>query len=266
MSFLILGIIIAIIMVYTSIDKQIQFNIGESDCRKNYSYNLAENSADEPYIELKNVVEKIDFSSSFLLGEDLFGEEYRQLILCNKPFWVPELSKEMYLSQLEQLDNFMLNSYEIDELVYYYFDIDGDEVAELGVTDGTNFKYFFDYSEQDKRVILWKDMSSTWYRVIGTSKISWNNGGNNIAFYNLDEWGNEEVTIKFYSEEVLNKKTGRAEIIYMVTMPNQDNYFSVTKEQYEEITYRYFEAEVESKQKILDVSYSYQEVLELLNN
>ncbi len=229
------------------------------------NYDFLVDCTGDSYAELKSAVDKIDFSSTFPPGEDLFGEEYRQLILCKTPFWVPETGKEIYLNQLKQLDNFMLDSYELDELVYYYFDIDGDNVAELGVTDEINFRYLFDYSEQDKRIILWKEMSSTWYNIIGTRKICWNNGGNNIAFYSLGEDGKDEVTIRLYSWEGPNKETGLAEIYYTVTFPNQEEYFSVTKEQYEEITGRYFEAEKESRQKIGEVSYSYQEMLELLN-
>lgn len=247
---------------------------------------IEEDVEEDIYAVIKSEYEKVDFSSSFELGENVFHEEYLKLIQCNVPFVIPETGEEIYLNQLGQLDSFMLHSYDLEALEYYYYDIDGDRISELGVTDGVNFIYLFDYDEQNGQMVLWQDLCSTWYRVMGTGKVFWNNGGSDIVFYELDEQGNEKLSVYFYSEEFYNREKDTEEIRYMVALPQYSDekeqsdisqhaayydegqqlcYFNVTKEEFEELTEEYFKAEQESKQNIKEVSHTYQEILGLLS-
>lgn len=247
---------------------------------------IEEDVEENIYAVIKSEYEKVDFSGNFELGENVFHEEYLKLLQCNVPFVVPETGEEIYLNQLGQLDSFMLDSYDLEALEYYYYDIDGDRISELGVTDGVNFICLFDYDVQNGQMVLWQDLCSTWYRVMGTGKVFWNNGGNDIVFYELDEQGNEKLSVYFYSEEFYNREKDTAEIRYMVALPQYSDeneqrnisqhaayydegqqlcYFSVTKEEFEELTEEYFKAEQESKQNIKEVSHTYQEILRLLS-
>ena len=166
----------------------------------NFPYEELEFVDSAAYKILKKEYEQIDFSSEFIVGENKFHKEYLQLIMCEKPFVTSE-QQEIYLNQFGQMNSFMLSSYNLEELTYYYYDADGDNISELGVTDGVNFIYVFDYDEEDEKITLCQDLCSTWYRIIGTKKITWNNGGTDILFYTSGQRSDEKKEVRFFSKE-----------------------------------------------------------------
>ena len=241
------------------------------------------------YEILENEYKKIDFSSTFIIGDVMLEEKsrdkYYKLINEESPFLYSETQEKLYLSELGKLQNFPAGTYKINELKYYYFDVDGDNVSELGVTNGVQFRCIFDYDESTDQVVLWKNLYSTWYGIMGTKKIYWNNGGTNKQFVVLQSNGLEEIKVSFFELNHYDLKNDKEEVVYMVGYPwyvqeddmeemkeqaycTKDNryYFRVTKEQYEALINPYERAEVESKENIKAVTFTYDEILEKLQD
>lgn len=118
----------------------------------------------------------------------------------------------------------------------------------------------------------------------GTCAARWNREGINQIYYEFEPNGELFRMTGFMEKEFLNKETQTGETAYVVSMPyyerNTDSaekremmqdqayyvkdtglyYFRVTKEQYEQLTEAYFQAETETDHNIKAVRYTYDEV------
>ena len=102
-------------------------------------------------------------------------------------------------------------------------------------------------------------------------------------FYELDGEGNEECTVYFFSKRIYNSKSDESYEVAMVSLPkyaafNQEDimteltshayyskeqgtyYFRVTEEQFNVLTKDYYEAAKLSREKIKEVTFTYDEL------
>ena len=178
---------------------------------------------------------------------------------------------------------------DMKELYYYLFDMTGDGITDLCISDEREFIYVISYDEEKKRLNLWNGFDSTWMKLNGTCVARWNREGINQIYYEFEPNGELFRMTGFMEKEFLNKETQTGETAYVVSMPyyeeNTDSaekremmqdqayyvkdtglyYFRVTKEQYEQLTEAYFQAEAEAAQNIKKVRYTYDEVISELS-
>lgn len=53
-------------------------------------------------------------------------------------------------------------------LYYYLFDMTGDGITDLCISDEREFVYVISYDEEKKRLTLWNGFDSTWIKLNGT--------------------------------------------------------------------------------------------------
>ena len=137
----------------------------------------------------------------------------------------------------------------------------------------------FQYDAEADACVLWYSMESGWYSLIGSRKVMWLGEGKYLAFYLLDQegrvecetfffanWFNEEESLYVVMVPQYNRETGRitvteemkAEGIY--ERCSGQWYFRVTEEQWDELVDIYLEAEQTAREKIKDVTYTYEEL------
>jgi hypothetical protein len=234
---------------------------------------------------LKGTYGKIDFYGEFKKGDtqkyDLYKEKFVQLIINRKQFLDTETNVEMYLNEY---GSFKYMAEGIEKFTFVFFDMDEDSEPELCILDDINCPFIFKYLSDSDEIILWNDYGTgLWYSLIGSNKMSWNREGISHVFYKLYEDGKTEYDVSFYSKPYFNRKTEDGEIIFAVSVPmftgetqnieltdemkssayfdkyQERYYFRLTEEQYEELTYDYFESYKMSTDMIKEVSFSYRE-------
>ncbi|RKJ30132.1 hypothetical protein D7X25_37475, partial [bacterium 1XD42-8] len=171
--------------------------------------------------------------------------------------------------------------------LYYFFDMNGDNNPELCITkeSGGRFIYIFQYKEETDEIILWHELPNGYYHLIGTKKVgsvSSYMDGDFHGYYELDEEGNRLFGVLFHC--LYKTETGELVRVYMVDLPEYSDedknqkiresieeipyiksnirgkLYRVTKEQYEELTNDYFEAIEMEKEKLKQVTYTYEEL------
>ena len=140
--------------------------------------------------------------------------------------------------------------------------------------------YIFKYDAEEDKVHLWHEIKSPWEQVFGTNKLGWNWEGMRCSMCELDQNGDTVSRVCFMEEAAWSngKET------FLVTMPfdlsddqkfvwtekmeneayysREDDlfFFPVTKEQYQELTKRFYEAETLADQERKKVGYTYDEL------
>lgn len=226
---------------------------------------------------MEAVYSEIDFYGKFKKGNlqsyDFYKEKYKSLINNEVKFIEKDTGEEYYLYEYNELCN-----YAPDVYTYLFFDMDGDDEPELCIHD--TFTYVFKYIPDSDQYILWYDMGSGYYEMLGSQKITWERWGTGTgslyAFYKLDTNGNEEYTVTFLEKEVYNNDD-QAEYIYIINLPRYANeqmatemkeqgyyvkdaecyYFRITEDQYKKLTEDYFKAGVLAEQNIQKVTFTY---------
>lgn len=226
---------------------------------------------------IQSVYAEIDFYGKFNEGNlqsyDYYKEKFRLLINNEVKFIEKDTGKEYYLNEYNEMCN-----YAPDVYTYLFFDMDGDDDPELSIHD--TFTYVFKYIPDSNQYILWYDMGSGYYEMIGSQKITWERWGTGTgalyAFYKLDINGNEEYSVTFLEKEIYNSGD-QAEYIHLINLPRYANkrmtmemkehgyyvkdtecyYFRVTEDQYNKLTKDYFKAGVLAEQNIQKVTFTY---------
>ncbi len=171
------------------------------------------------------------------------------------------------------------------DLYYYLFDMTGDGITDLCISDEREFIYVINYDDEKKRLTLWNGFDSTWIKLNGTCAVRWDREGINQIYYEFDPNGELLRMTGFMEKEFLNKETQTGETAHIVSMPyyegNIDSeekrrmmheqayyvkdtgfyYFRVTQDQYDRLTEAYFRAEMEATHNIKKVRYTYDEVI-----
>lgn len=234
---------------------------------------------DETFEVIKKAYEQVDFFGEFESGNeavyDEYKEKYKELLENDGLVFDEKAGTSIPFSQIDDIGRYM----ERNETVYYFFDIDGDDLPELSVHIFGQGIYALDYDTEKDAFSVWYPMGSYAYSLIGTRKVQWHGNGHWLAFYLLDESGEEACYTFFfgmqksaesylaaammpeYSEKEKNLKLTEAmksQGIY--TRSGGEWYFRITKEQYDELSKPYWEAYDRAEEKKKEVTYTYEEL------
>ena len=249
---------------------------------RNFSEELGLPYADDETFEaIKAAYEQIDFFGEFQSGNqevyDEYKEKYKELLENDGLVFDPEEEMSVPFSQIDII-KYHIENYGLQEFTFYFFDIDGDDLPELSVHMYGN-TYTLDYDSEKDVYSLWYPLLSGWYSIIGTKKVQWMGNGKYLASYFLDESGKEAcetfffydrysedidlaiVTLPEYAEEEKNTElteTMKSQGIY--TRLGSRWFFRINKEQYDELAKPYWEAYDMAKEKIKEVTYTYEEL------
>ncbi len=246
----------------------------------------------ENYNLIKNIYNKIDFSSHYIKGNekhyDNYIKKYYSLINSESTF----INKSNTLAEDEiyyfnELKHNFNDKEVISNLTYYYFDIDGDQEPELVVSEIAGLMYCFDYNKDTSKYYL-LDILPTTHFILGTLKLGYYQGntGAHYGFVYLDKNLNWYEHYKFYSNNYLNEKTNSINEIYMISLPESyidgkivtdtslfdekylyyeefgSIYIRVTKEQFNELTKDFLELYEISQKNIEEVKFKYNELFD----
>ena len=249
---------------------------------------------------IKNAYSEVDFIGEFQTGTvEVYGfykEQYLKLLKCEVTFIDKSLQKNFYINEFNEMDfthpgynstyDGMKESYDPNNYLYYFFDVDGDGPPELCVSDETRFIYIFKYDPNSGEIVLWHEIFTTWIRLLGSKKLWLYSGGTPVeyAYFLLDENGEEECSVRFYLEGYKNIEKQQDDTLYMVALPeyadksknielldkykNQAvfdplksiHYFRVTEEQWIELTEIFFESRELAKENIIQVSFTFEQL------
>lgn len=157
--------------------------------------------------------------------------------------------------------------------------MNGDGDKELCVNSGTDIIYIFEENAGDCE--LWKKIDATQLKTMGTTALS-RDFETQHMYYEFDEEGLVNKMITFSGGAIGEN----GEEVYLITWPDNESegtgmqdaisylqrkayynkddekfYFRVTKEQYDELTERYFEAQELAKTGLEEVHVSYEELV-----
>lgn len=232
------------------------------------------------YKIIKSAYDKINFFGEFQTGDtntyDLYKKKYIKLIKGEVDFYDRVTGEKLTFGDLLYAINY-------EESQFMLFDMSGDGNPELCITDGARYNYIFKYSPNSDRFILWADLGSTWYGLIGTQKVFWTRFQENNIFYLLDKNGNPDCTVFFHQKAIKNDKSQQQKYAYMVSMPeyadkpveyteemksqryfdeyHKKYFFRVSKEQYHQLVENYFKSIDLAQKQIQTLAYTYDEFL-----
>lgn len=235
---------------------------------------------------IRQAYAKVDFDGEFIQGDlenyDEYVVHFSELLNNNLPFLNKETGKETYLKEFDRLAIYEDLEYSqiIVQCEYILFDIDGDKFPELGIRNENdhNAVYVFDYNEQTGKCELWYTLENYWYVILGSKKIAWIWDDRYLAFYQLGSSGDIECHTlgisRWFNEEeslhmVMLPAYTREESIYIpdwlkeqgvFSQSDEQWFFRITEEQYEELMAPYWEAYFKSQEEIMKVTYTYEEL------
>lgn len=267
----------------------------QNEPKKHSKYEQESFIDDSVFNIIREIYSKVDFYAEFEKGDttvyDFYRKQYLKLLKNEATFLDKTSGKEFYINEFNEMDytyggnlikdhNFA-ETYDPDNYIYYFFDMDGDKSPELCITNEIRFIYIFKYDLHLDKFILWYEVPTTWIRLLGSNKLWFYGGGSPIeyAYWNLNENGEEVCSLHFYLEGFYNESTKQDDILYMVALPEykdkefrlpdnmkeqaildecQDiNYFRVTEEQWNKLTNGFFKARQLAEKNIEEVTYSY---------
>lgn len=267
-----------------SIDKETETEYGFGT----FPYEEIEPCSVSTYEILKEEYEKIDFSCEFQSGNlkiyDSYKKIYKRLLENEIEFIIPQTGEKYYLKEYKDIIPFREEKehYNVENYIYYFFDMDENGAPELCITDIYSFISIFKYDSQSEQIILWTSLKSSYYSLLGSRSYGWTPDGVNYGFYRTDESGTEIYSVSFYEREYYDEKTDQGAMAYMVGLPEYADldeqiriletmksqaymvsgryYFRITEEQYLELTKDYFETEHTAKENLKRVTYTYDEL------
>lgn len=238
---------------------------------------------EKTYKKIADICSNIDFMGNFKsidLKEDSFYRGQYLKVLKGD---------ESYIDRLEEKGESDLVEFDpknIKEYTYYYFDMNGDEVPELIISDD-NMKYtdIFSFNTKTNKVELLDIEKAGSSFFLGNNKMgAWYDGtGLTYEFYDIDKNGNKNSKIFFYSEGYLNDITKQEEAVYMVGFgegseeienykslakemgeqlfeENSTYFLRISKEQYDQVTQNYFKSRKAAEENIKKVTYTFDEL------
>ena len=234
------------------------------------------------YDAIYEINSSIDYYGTFknkdITDSESILKKYYEVIVGEEPY-IDVVKEKGYLEG-------EFNTINPNECVYYFFDMDNDDIPELIVSDNTRYEYIFKYDSIKNKVLLVGTIR-TMSQLLGDNKVSYWQGGFGLtfAYYEIEDSGEKKSEIRFYSEGYLNNKTQLEEEVYMVgfpegseaiemlkTLPRNGNvevyfddltithYFKITEEQYNQLTKDLFESRKEAEENIKQVTYTFDEL------
>lgn len=255
------------------------------------------NCVDEPTYEyIKGRYDEIEWYGEFEQGDmqqyDFYKGKFKALLDNDVPFRESEDEsgevKYTYLDKIIYIDEKLLPEKifngERDRYSLLFFDIDSDQAPELCITEniaqggeGVRTYYIFKYDEKNDEIVLWDQVNGPYNYIMGSQKWGWDHY-NQDGFYQCDENGKPEIRVSFREEENYESDS----VNYLVTIPQyngteteipdkikEQGYYSqldeqyfwvVTEEQFNELTTEYFDAYELAKEKRKEVTYTYNEL------
>ena len=241
---------------------------------------------EELYLYIKGVYEAIDWDIQFLPGDeskyDLYREQFIKLLKEEIPV-VDDKGYEKTLSHFGEIEmDTNESNYDPNQYNYYFFDVDGDGTPELGLTNNQRFVYIFKYEEETDRIVLWDEYIGG-MNLMGTEKFYWSGPNGDWGMMGLDQNGDyiylasfkvkgnpdyyndEDDVWAFYValpdyvaiEEWMLKQAAYLDSAYPYYC------FRLTEEQYDELHGRLTEASHKSHKEKEEVTYTYEELLNL---
>lgn len=246
-------------------------------------------------IFLRSSYEKVDFYGEFEKGDletySFYKQNYFRLVSNEVPFIIPETGSTSFVREFEQLDPvYDTIAFDPENYAYLFFDMDEDSSPELCIKEtpfSTSFTYIFKYIPDKDKFILLHELYPSHYQLNGCNKIRWDGVGGSFdanVFYKIGKDGQEEYTFYFFSRGILNYETDEWEHISMIGLPHYNDknsviklpdevkkqayyaegheiyYFRVPEEQYMDLTTDYWNAKVLAREKIKEVTYTYEEL------
>lgn len=242
---------------------------------------------------VKDSYRVLDFESEFNLGDteiyEYFKVQYKMLLDSKIEFFSKD-TDEKYL--LKEYAPFRpdLDGFEINELKLCLFDSDEDGVPELCTFSPYTGTRIFKYKSDIDEFIIWYENPNGYYSIMGSKSIVWNYGGTSHGYYKLDNNGNEDFSVAFYSIGGYNHLLEQEEAYFMVSLPEYADknkqiemnkeliakaYFNelygkycfrVTEKQYYELTQRFHDAESRAREKLEEMLIHYDEMFCGKNN
>jgi len=251
---------------------------------------------------IRDAYESIEWDSDFVSGDVEVYNQYvtcfRRLLECETTFLVKRSMGEFYINEYEEMNyaypspfnsvyGGMSNTYDPNDYVYYFFDIDNDGAPELCITDEVRFIYIMKYCPDENSFVMWHEVYTTWTRLLGSRKLWFYSGTapSIYAFIQLDQNGDKEFSVYFRREGYPDIKNDYDCILYMVSLPvfaecsnnikppesmksKSSNlwgldYYRVTEQQFDELTNGFFQSRDNARKDIEKVRFSYEELFGL---
>jgi len=257
-------------------------------------------AGDEAVEFLKTAFGKVDFYGEFAKGNvddyDFYLEKYNQLIRNEIAFIDQTRDEEMCLDSFGYLAGYLeggeIKTGRFENMFFYFFDMDEDGAPELCISSEGIFKYDPDLG----KCILWGGfMGNDYYSIKGSRKIAWEHplaSSDAYEFYQYNTEGKIELSVFFFAKYDYEGRSEQDEHIYVVSAPiyankyeqieiteeiEQQAYsyyvdnmkvhcFRLSKEQYEELTKDFFVAGELAREKLKEVSFTYDELFGRLSN
>lgn len=283
----------------TSMENQPEDSTSEMELQevKNDQENSSDGDIDmesvEPFVDeklwlyIKKVYDEVDYDIQFLRGDESKYDLYREQFIKLLKEEIPVVDKKGYektlshFGEIKEDDSY--SDYAPDHYNYYFYDVDGDGAPELGMTNNRRFVYIFKYKEETDKVVMW-DEYYLGVSLMGTGRFHWSGPNADSGMMGLDQNGDYTMLTRFRAEggsKYIND--GDDGWAYFVTLPDYveleewmrkqatykdrpwfpNYFFRLTKEQFDELEERYFEASHESDEKKEEVTYTYAELLNL---
>lgn len=244
---------------------------------------------------LKAEYSKLDWQCEFETGNlneyDFYKGKYRELITNQKLFYDCETEEELYLKDYSVIKSTDMDSYDstMEMYNYYLFDMDQDDMPELCIK-GMTCIVIFKYDRDNDSFLMWKAYKQTsYYGLLGSRTAYFRNpglaSGEDNIFYKLDKDGKEIYMVTFKIGYYVDSQTDDWDEAYMVAFPyyvdkdrhielseeikrqgflcdeNQEYYFRITKEQFDELTKGYYTAIEQAPEKLELITYTYEEFM-----
>ena len=247
----------------------------------------------EPFVDeklwryIKKVYDEVDYDIQFLRGDELKYDLYREQFIKLLKEEIPVVDKKGYEKTLSHFgeinEDDSYPDYAPDHDNYYFYDVDGDGTPELGMTNNRRFLYIFKYEEEADKIVMW----DVYYRsasLMGTGKFYWSGPRGDNGMMGLDQNGDYTLLTRFRVEgDPKYISDGDDGWAFFVTLPDYaeleewmleqatykntflfPNYcFRLTKGQFDELEERFSEASRESDKKKEEITYTYDELLNL---
>ena len=268
-------------------------NGGETDTWRIYE-NSSQFEGDIAYANeemfeiLKSAYEEIEFKGEFDKGNVELYDSYKDIFLAflqnQIPYWDNGKGSQGYIKDIYELSAYIDGADNVQNYPYKYFfwDIDKDGEPELGVQnyEWGHEKFFFDYDSETEQIVLWYEMLGSWELWTGSGKIAcpWQSPMR-LWFHQHGQNGEEEYLAYCFIQPMDEKET-----LYMIMLPkyaekgkeiqvsdwmkqqgvfsqaDEQWFFRVTEEQYNEIIASYIEACEFGEEEIKKVTYTYEEL------
>lgn len=242
--------------------------------------------SDEVFETIRAAYGEIDFFGEFESGSLDVYDEYTEKFLELLDGKIPVVDRQTGEGQYIQDFEVFQSRYQPKDYQYSFFDVDGDGFPELGLRydmhrfDGEYSlrdyqEYIFKYDSAEEEMILWHQGYGTAWT--GTGKMQRRRLGElprYVSWYGMSYYGRSYQPLEYGCNEFIQVDENGKDVcsvfsishhngidgLFMVTMPQSEGFFRVTKKQYYELFACYEKAYSYAMSQEEDVLYTYEEL------